>query len=123
MNKKWLIGIVVVVALGALVYFGTNTDLFKGALRGEKGGWPVVPKAKCEMFKKYNEQNGYTALMNNILKGKQEYWISCQITYSELFWIANKEECENLKKLQSEGNLTSGALAKLDVCLKSFPNL
>lgn len=105
MNKKWTIGILVVVVIGVLTYLGTNTDLFKGALRGgekggEKGGLPTVTEARCKTFKNYQDKNGYTALVEKLLKGKSEYVNACKEKYSYMWFTPNqqyaKTKCEKL---------------------------
>ena len=70
-QTKWLIGVVVVVVFSAGAYLGTNTDLFKGSIRGgEKGGLPVVPKqgAKCL---KVSRRKGYSNLIGILLKANR----------------------------------------------------
>ena len=94
-QTKWLIGVVVVVVFSAGAYLGTNTDLFKGSIRGgEKGGLPVVPKARCEMFKKYQDEKGYSNLIGILLKGKSEYVEAFKEKYPSLwFGYANNSTC------------------------------
>lgn len=120
MNKNWIIGIVVVVALGVLAYLGTNTDLFKGALRGgEKGGLPSVTNARCTMIiQKLNTQG--------LMSSEWKYYDSCMNSYPTLFSITvDHNVCSLLKKLYDEGNLSKNStnLTKAHTCAKDYPSI
>ena len=128
MNKKWLIGIVVVVALGVITYLGTNTDLFKGSLSkgGEKGGsLPTVSKARCEVFKKVYDQKGYSSLVY-MVKGNWDYVTVCENKYPS-FWFgyASLESCSQLKKWSDEKKITpmGGSIAEAHECINKYPSL
>lgn len=119
MNKNWIIGIVVVAAVGLLVYLGTNTDLFKGALDGEKGGLPTVTEARCKMIiQKLNTQG--------LLSADWKYYDSCLNNYPALFTTTvDTYTCQLLKKLIDEGNLSKNSinLAKAHMCAKDYPSI
>lgn len=123
MNKKWLIGIVVVVALGVLAYLGTSTDLFKGSLGGgEKGGLPKVTKARCEEMKKWNSQG----VLSQKLKGNYSYVSACIGTYPEI-WLGGvtPASCYALKKWGEQNDLSANVkTAQLSqLCVKKWPIL
>lgn len=119
MNKNWLIGIVVVAAIGVLVYLGTSTDLFRGALGGgEKGGSPTVNEARCKvMIQKLNTQG--------LISSEWKYYDSCMNSYPALFVpiLVDIESCKLLKKSLDEGTLSKNQnnLAKAYKCAKDFP--
>lgn len=120
MNKKWLIGIVIVAAVGILVYLGTNTDLLKGSLGGgEKGGLPAVTNARCNMIiQKLNTQG--------LMSSEWKYYDSCMNSYPTLFSITvNVNTCQEVKKLFDEGNLSKNStnLTKAHTCAKDYPSV
>lgn len=100
-QSKFLIGGIVTVVIIAGVLFATNTDLFKGSLRGgEKGKLPKVTETRCKMFKDYQDKNGYAALVEKLLKGKSEYVNACKEKYSNMWFTPDqqyaKTQCEKL---------------------------
>ena len=118
-QTKWLIGVVVVAALGSLAYLGTSTDLFKGSLRGEKSGLPAVTEAQCKMImqKKFNQ--GYLEY------SEQKYYASCRNSYPSLFPFVNINICQDVKKLIDGGNLAKDQNlgSKAYKCEKDFPSV
>lgn len=137
MNKKWTIGILVVVVLGVLAYLGTNTDLFKGALRGgekggEKGDLPAVTQTRCDELQKWYDQG----ILSDKIKNALPYQLACMKKYSKLFsgWI-NQDSCKLISNSYKRQGLplpppppsTMGpeypkGLAEY-MCLLRYPNL
>lgn len=104
-KKNWLIGIVVVAALGVLVYLGTNTDLLKGSLGkgGEKGGTPVVNLDRCILLKQWYKEGKLT----ENLKGNMDHAIACA-EYFQKIWFGKVSlgKCKQFKHWLDETNLT-----------------
>lgn len=95
-QTKWLIGVVIVVVFGAGVYLGTNTDLFKGNLRGgEKGGLLTVSKARCEMFSKDSKK---------LIKGNLQYITACKEKYPSLWFTTREQQIAGAKCEKLNGN-------------------
>ncbi len=100
-KSKWLIGSIVAVLIITGTVLATNTDLFKGSLRGgEKGKLPTITELRCKMFKNYQDKNGYADLVKNLLKGKSEYVNACKEKYSNMWFTPDqqyaKTQCEKL---------------------------
>ena len=92
-QTKWLIGVVVVAALGSLAYLGTSTDLFKGSLRGEKSGLPAVTEAQCNKLQEWDNQG----VLSNKMKNAYPYQLACIKQYGKLLptWITS-DTCRSL---------------------------
>ena len=126
MNKKWLIGIVVVVALGVLTYLGTNTDLLKGSLG--KGGTTVVNLDRCILLKQWYKEGKLTAN----LKGNMDHAIACA-EYFQKVWFGQVSlgKCKQFKHWLDETNLTpnlagggkvNGAYQDFYECVQKYAN-